>query len=472
MRSEYDLCVIGGGAAGLVVAAGGASLGARVVLVERNKMGGDCLHYGCIPSKTLLHAAHTAHTVRHAGRAGLQDGDPAPHLPKVMARVREVIAAIEPHDSPERFRALGVEVRFGAGHFSGPATFELEGRTLTARRFVIATGSRPVTPPVEGLEGLPFLTNETLFQLDEPVPRLAILGAGAVGVEMAQAFARLGSQVVLIECEARILPQEEEEPAAVVARQLEADGVELLTGRRVARATGEAGALTLELDDGRHIGATHLLVATGRRPNVEGLELARAGVEFDAGGILTDHRLRTSNRRILAAGDVVAGAPRFTHVAEHHAGVVLRNALFHLPARVERRVVPRVLFTDPELARVGMTEREARETGLDHRIYSFPFAELDRGRTDGIETGLARIVTTPRGKLLGATLAGPAAGELIHEYALALSRGLKAAHISSLIHAYPTRAQINRRVADQRLKAGLTPSARRWIQRIFRLRGK
>ena len=474
-RPEYDLCIIGGGAAGLVVAAGGAALGARVILVEKNRLGGDCLLYGCVPSKALLHCAQVAHTLRQAHHCAIPSAQPEVSLTAVMEHVQAVVETVAVHDSPQRFREMGVEVCFGGGHFTGPDGFQVGDRLVRARRYVIATGSRPAIPPLTGLDDVPYLTNETVFSLAEEVPHLLVLGGGPIGVELAQAFVRLGSRVTLLESGARILPREDEDLAAVVAGRLAADGVHFHFHARARKVeAGKAGEITLHYQNGEGGVATlqgsHLLLATGRRANVEGLGLEAAGVEVEQGRIRTDRRLRTSNRRIYACGDVT-GPYQFTHMAEHQAGVVLRNALFHIPAKVEDRVIPWCTFTDPELARVGLSETEARAAGLRQQVYTFPFHDIDRAQAEGTTEGLAKIITDPRGRLLGAALAGPHAGELIHEYTLALARGMKAADLSRVIHIYPTLAQINRRVADQRLKAGLTPRARRWIQRIFGLRG-
>ncbi len=473
-KPEFDICVIGGGAAGLVVAAGGASLGAKVALVEKHKMGGDCLHYGCVPSKTLLQSAKVAHLIRHADAFALPAHAPRVEMATVMERVASVIKSIEPHDSPERFRGLGVDVVLGAGRFLDPHTFTVNDRRITARRFVIATGSRAAVPAIEGIEQTPYLTNEQLFDLREPVPSLIVVGGGPIGIEMAQAFARLGSRVHVIQRGDRILPREDPDLAEVVAARLRREGVALLTNHDTVRVKGDAGDIHMTLKDSQgeeqRLTASHLLIAAGRRPNIENLGLAAAAVETDKGGIVTDARLRTSQKHIFAAGDVVGG-PQFTHMAEHHAGVVLRNAIFHWPAKVERKVIPWATFSDPELARVGLSETEAREQGIAHQVFSFPFQDLDRGRTDGATEGFAKIITNRRGKLLGAAIVGPHAGELIHEYVLAMAKGMKASALSGVIHIYPTLAQINRRAAEARMKQGLTPTAKKWIKRIFGLRG-
>lgn len=473
MTAEYDLCVIGGGSAGLVAAAGGATLGARVLLVEKHKLGGDCLNYGCVPSKALIKCARVAQSARTAAAFGVELPAPRVSIPTVMRRVAAVIAAIEPNDSPERFRGLGVEVVFGAGHFVAPDAVEVEGRRVTARRYLIATGSRPAVPPIPGLDRIPYLTNETIFSLAEDVPTLIVIGGGPIGCEMAQSFARLGTRVTLVDIGERILPREDADASAVVLDSLRRDGVDFRLGARPLRVEGVAGdlALVLAADGGEErVAATHLLVAAGRRANVEDLGLDAAGIAAERGRIVADRRLRTTNPNVYVAGDV-AGLQQFTHVAEHHAGVVLRNAIFRLPARVQTENIPWCTFTEPELARVGLSEDEARAQGIAHCVYRFPFHDIDRAQAEGKLDGFAKLLTDPGGRLLGATLVGANAGELIAEYGLAIAKRMKAKDLSSVIHVYPTLAQINRRVADQRLKESLTPTAKRWIRRLFGLRG-
>jgi pyruvate/2-oxoglutarate dehydrogenase complex dihydrolipoamide dehydrogenase (E3) component len=369
---------------------------------------------------------------------------------------------------------LGVEVVFGAGRFIDSGRFEVEGRTLTAKRFVIATGSRPALPPIPGLDITPFLTNETLFELREPVPRLVILGAGPIGMEMAQAFRRLGSEVEVLDSAEQVLPKEDRDLSALVERQLTEEGVRLSLGCEALEAVPVPNGIQLTVRDPtgaqRRIEGSHLLVAVGRKPNLEDLGLDAAGVALENGRLALDARLRTANRRIYACGDA-AGPFLFTHTAEHQAGVVLKNALFHLPAKVETRAVPWCTFTDPELARVGLSEREAAERGVPHRVYALDFENLDRAVTDDAARGRAKLVTSPRGTILGAAIAGAGAGELIHEYVLAMRHKLKVSDLAGAIHVYPTLAQVNRRLAEQRLKAGLTPTAKRWLKRIFGLRG-
>jgi pyruvate/2-oxoglutarate dehydrogenase complex dihydrolipoamide dehydrogenase (E3) component len=473
-KPEFDIVVIGGGAGGLVVAAGGAALGAKVAVVERHRLGGDCLWAGCVPSKSLIKSARIAYEMRHADRWALAPADPQPNLARVMERVGRVIKGIEPNDSPERFRGLGVDVVFGSGKFVAPDAFEVDGRRLTARAFVIATGSRPAMPRIAGIEATPCLTNETVFDLREPVPSLIVIGAGPIGCELAQAFRRLGSEVTAIDAAPQILPREDPDLAAVVHQQLGAEGIRHHLGAAIIGAGGRSGdvRVTVRTADGTSVvvAGSHLLIAAGRAANVEGLGLDAAGVRLDQGRLIVDDRLRTTNRNIYAIGDA-AGGYQFTHVAEHHAGIVLRQAIFRMKWAKPSAVVPWCTYTDPELARVGLSETEARQRGVEHRVYRFAFDEIDRARAEDETEGFAKIVTYPKGRLLGAAIVGAHAGELIAEYVLALSKGMRAGDLTGVIHAYPTLAQINRRVADQRLKEGLTPSSKRWIQRIFGLQG-
>lgn len=472
-RPEFDLCVIGGGAAGLGVAAGGAILGAKVALVERAALGGECLYHGCVPSKALLHVARVAQQARDGGRFGVQTSHVEVDFRAAMAHVRGAIAAIEPRDSPQRFRELGVHLHFGAGRFVDPGTFAVDGARITARHFVLATGSHPVAPPVPGLDETGYLTNETVFDLDALPARLIVLGGGPIGCELAQAFARLGAAVTLIEQAPQLLQVEDADLSDVVATRLRGEGVTVHTGARVIAACRDGAQVALDIETGpgvQTVRGDRMLVAAGRAPNLDGLDLDAGGVALREGRVVLDARLRTTNRRIYACGDV-AGPYRFTHMAEHQAGVVLRNALFRLPVRDHARAVPWCTFTDPELARVGWSERDAEARGARVEVYRHAFAEVDRAVADGCSEGFAKILTDRRGRLLGAAIVGTHAGELIHEYALALNRGLKASHISATIHVYPTLAEVNRRVADARRRAGLTPASRRWLQRLFRLRG-
>ncbi len=468
-KTDYDLCIIGGGAAGLVTAAGAASLGAKVLLIEKHKLGGDCLYTGCVPSKTLIHSAGIANSITTAQRFGLSAVLDPIDQNAVMQRVADVIKTIEPNDSPERFRAMGVEVVFAEAQFIAKDRLLVDGREVSARKFVLATGSRPFIPAIPGIENIDYLTNETIFNVSENIEHLIVVGSGAIGCEMAQAFARLGIKVSLISSSV-ILPREDPDMSAVVEQQFVADGIELHLNTRVSLIEKAMSGIRVYLDDSIMLEGSHLLVATGRRANIEKMGLDKAGVQTKKNRLVIDARLRTSNNKIFACGDV-AGPYLFTHMAEHQAGIVLRNTLFHLPAKAQHNNIPWCTFTSPELARVGLSEQQAQQSGMVYRVYSFPFSELDRAITDGQTNGIAKIITTAKGKLLGACIVGPHAGELISEYVLALSQGLNISALSNAIHIYPTLAQINRRVADQRMKESLTPNRKKWIKRLFRLRG-
>jgi pyruvate/2-oxoglutarate dehydrogenase complex dihydrolipoamide dehydrogenase (E3) component len=428
-----------------------------------------------VPSKTLLRSARLAYEMRNADRWSLPPAHAEADLARVMERVAGVIHTIEPNYSPERFRGLGVDVILAAGRFVAPDAFEVNGRKLTARTFVIATGSRPAVPRIPGIDDVSYLTNETIFDLRENVPALIVVGAGPIGSELAQAFRRLGSEVSVVDVAPQVLPREDPDLAAVVARQLAAEGVRYHLGASIVSVAGHRGdvRVTVRMADQALVvlTGTHLLLAAGRAANIEDLGLDAAGIGVNHGQLVLDDRLRTTNRRVYAIGDV-AGSYQFTHLAEHHAGIVLRHAVFRMTWVKPSPVVPWCTYTDPELARVGLSEAEAKRSGTAHRVYRFPFSEIDRAQADGATAGFAKIITDPGGKLLGAGIVGAHAGELIAEYALALSKGMRAKDISGVIHAYPTLAGINRRVADQRLKDGLTPRARTWIQRIFGLQGR
>jgi len=473
-KKDYDLCIIGGGAAGLVTAAGAASLGAKVILIEKHRLGGDCLYTGCVPSKTLIHSANVANTVNTAHRFGLSARLDPIDQSCVMKRVADVIEMIEPNDSPERFRAMGVEVVFAQAEFVAEDRLLVDGRVITARKFVLATGSRPFIPPIVGIDSVDYLTNESIFNVTENIEHLIVVGSGAIGCEMAQSYIRLGSKVSIIS-NSVLLPREDSDMSNVVETQFRAEGIDLHFGAMITEVEKTDTGIRIHIkdDDRQHtatIEGSHVLIATGRQSNIDNLGLDKAGVKVENGHLLVDARLRTSNKNIFACGDV-AGPYLFTHMAEHQAGIVLRNALFHLPAKSQTTGIPWCTFTSPELARVGLSEREALESGVKHQVYTFPFSENDRALAEGDSQGLAKIITTPKGKLLGACIVGPHAGELIAEYVLAISQGLNVSALSNTIHIYPTLAHINRRVADQRMKESLTPRRKRWIKRLFRLRG-
>jgi len=447
-RLEVDICVIGAGSGGLSVAAGASQMGARVALVEKGKMGGDCLNYGCVPSKALLAAGHAAQGVRRASRFGVMAGMPEIDSKKTFAHVQGTIDAIAPHDSVERFEGLGVTVIQDAARFTGKQEVQAGETTIKAKRFVIATGSRAFVPPIPGLDETPFLTNETLFKRDTLPENLLIIGGGPIGIEMAQAHRQLGAEVTVLEM-ASIMPHDDAELVDVIRTKLLKGGVRLREGVKVVR-TAEAGkgvSVTIEGDGREEIfEGSHLLVAAGRRPNLEGLGLEEAGIAYSAKGIEVDARLRTTNKKVFAIGDV-AGGYQFTHVAGYHAGIVIRNALFRLPAKVDYSALPWVTYTAPELAHVGMTEEDAREAQGDITILRWPFAENDRAQAEDETDGLIKVITTKKGKILGASIVGPKAGELIQMWVLAIGQKMKIGAVAGMISPYPTLGEVGKRAA-------------------------
>lgn len=443
-----DICVIGGGSGGLTVAAGASQMGASTVLVERGKMGGDCLNYGCVPSKALIVASHAAQAIRESGRFGVSAGDPQVDFEAVHDHVQGVIAGIAPHDSVERFEGLGVKVIQAAGRFEGPRTLVAGGYEIQAKRFVIATGSSAAVPPIPGLDETPFLTNETIFDRSTAPEHLIIIGGGPIGAELAQAHRRLGVPVTLLEMFS-VLGKDDPELTEIVKIQLQKDGVDIREGITIDRVEATDSGISVHTGmDGQsqRIDGSDLLVAAGRRPNIDGLGLEEAGVAYSPKGIGVDTRLRTSNKRIFAIGDV-AGPYQFTHMASYHAGIVLRNALFRLPAKVDYRAVPWVTFTTPELAHVGQTEEQARKEHGDIRVLRFPFSENDRAQAERNVDGLVKIVTTKRGIVAGASIVGPHAGELIQSWVLPISRRMHIKHMAGAILPYPTLGEANKRAA-------------------------
>lgn len=461
-----DLCVIGAGSAGLTIAASAAGLGASVVLIEKGDMGGDCLNVGCVPSKALIAAAKRASDARHAGALGVKVGDVAVDFKAVMAHVHGVIAAIAPTDSEARFTALGVRVIRAPARFVDRRTVEAGGMRIRARRMVIATGSRPAVPPIPGLSVVPYLTNETVFSLETLPERLIVLGAGPIGLELGQAFRRLGSEVAIVDAGSP-LSREDPEMVAPVLESLTADGVVLSPDTKVIAARRAGDGVALTVDDGsgpREIEGTHLLVATGRTPALADLGLEAAHIRHDPKGLKVSKGLRTSNRRVYAAGDA-AGGPAFTHVAGHQGGLVVRAALFGLPVAFDADPIPRVTFTDPELASVGLDEAAARGRHATIGVWRWPFHENDRARAEGRTAGHLKAITDGAGRVVGASVTGVQAGELIHLWAAAVQKGWKLTEIASLTLPYPTLGEISRRAAILHVADRLTNP---WVGRIIR----
>ncbi|MBB4284827.1 dihydrolipoyl dehydrogenase family protein [Roseospira goensis] len=468
-----DLCVIGAGAGGLTVAAGAAQMGASVVLVEQGEMGGDCLNVGCVPSKALLAAGAAAQAVRDADRFGIGVPDPEIDFAAVMRHVHGVIAEIAPVDSQERFEGLGVTVLRAPARFLDARTVEAGGQRIRARRVVVATGSRPLVPPIPGLETVPVHTNETIFGLTERPPHLLILGGGPIGCELAQGFRRLGSRVTVVEMGV-LLGRDDPELTAVVRARLAAEGVDLREGRRADAVSGQAGAIRLRLagpdDRTETVAGSHLLVAVGRRPVLEGLDLDAAGIAHTARGITVDDGLRTTNRRVYAIGDVTGG-PQFTHVAGFHGASVLKSALFRLPVKISATPIPHVTYTDPELAWVGRSEAEVRAMhGDGMRVLRWPYRDNDRARTDRTTEGLVKVVTDRRGRVLGAGVVGRHGGEVLAPWIVAVHRRLKVAALATMVAPYPTLSETTKRAAGSAFTPGLfSPRTRRLVRLLARL---
>ena len=444
---SYDIAVIGAGAGGLVVASVAAQLGLDVALLEREQqLGGDCLHYGCVPSKSLLRTAQVAHTARHARHYGIDvAGAVSADMQQVNAYIQRAVSEIQQHDSHERFSELGCDIFNGLAHFIDAHHIRAGSNDLHARRIVIATGSSALIPALVGLDTVDYLTNEDMFSLDSLPQHLLVLGGGPVGVEMAQAYARLGSRVTLIEQAQRILPRFDPDISRLLQGQLVADGIDVVQAT-VDRVRQSDGVKTVVLEDQREYSGDQVLLAFGRRPVVSALQLEKAGVEYDASGIRVNSRMQTSRRHIFACGDVTGEMP-FTHVAEQQAGVIIANAVFRIPRRMDYRVVPAVVYTEPECAQAGISTHAAEQDAA-MKVVSFDMQQLDRAITDNTTPGLLKLVVK-KGRLVGAQLVGHHAGEIIHELALAIQQKMKLSKITNLIHAYPSYSQLNRRAAAQ-----------------------
>lgn len=444
-----DICVIGAGSGGLSVAAAAAAFGVDVVLIEKHKMGGDCLNYGCVPSKAILAAGKHAQAIRDAANFGVFADEPKVDFRKVNRHIKSVIAAIEPNDSVERFTAMGVKVIEAAGKFTDKDTVVAGDYTIKARRFVIATGSSPFVPPIPGLDTVEYFTNESLFENTRKPAHLLVIGGGPIGMEMAQAHLRLGSKVTVIEG-AKALGKDDPELAAIVLEKLRGEGLDILEGAMVSsiEKRGKSG-VTVRYKMGeeeRSVDGSDLLVATGRAVNVEGLGLTEAGITYDRKGIKVKPDLRTTNRKVYAIGDV-AGGLQFTHVAGYHAGLVIRGILFRKKAVPDNTIIPWVTFTDPEMAHVGLAEEQAREMHKQIQILRWPYHENDRAQAERKTAGMVKMVTTKKGKILGVSIAGANAGEMINMWALAVSKSLTVKDVAGYIPPYPTMSEIGKRAA-------------------------
>lgn len=466
-QGRYNLVVLGAGTAGLVSVAGAAALGAKVAIVEKHLLGGDCLNYGCVPSKAVIRAARVAQTVREASDFGV-------HIPggfqisfgEAMERMRRLRAGISDHDSAKRFRDLGVDVFLGEARFVSRNAVEVAGQRLDFSRAVIATGARATQPRIPGLAEAGFLTNETVFSLTELPHRLCVIGAGPIGCEMAQAFRRLGSEVCILTDGEHILPREDPDAAAIVQKQFEREGIRVLSGAQILRVEIVDGTRFVVFEQSgkeEHVAGDEILIAIGRAPNVEGLDLELAGVEYDKNGVRVNDRLRTTNPHIYAAGDICSRF-KFTHAADAMARLVLRNAFFFGRGKASSLVIPWCTFTDPEVAHVGLYENEARKQGHDVVTYTTNLTEIDRAVLDGATEGFARVHADKKtGRILGATLVSEHAGESIGEFVLAMTQGIPISALASTIHPYPTQAEAIKRLGDLSMRARLKP----WLKKMF-----
>ncbi|MBW4972067.1 FAD-dependent oxidoreductase [Roseovarius mucosus] len=456
-RLKTDLLVIGAGSGGLSLAAGAVQMGANVILLEGHKMGGDCLNFGCVPSKALIASGKAAYAQSHAAQFGIADQSPKVDYAAAKDHVADIIAQIEPVDSQERFEGLGVRVLRDYGEFLSPTEVKAGEHIITARRIVIATGSSPFVPPIPGLDTVPYETNETLFDLRERPDHLLVVGGGPIGMEMAQAHRRLGCAVTVIEG-AKVLGNDDPEMAAVVIDQFRAEGIQIEEGALAAEIRGQAGAIEIEAKDGRIFKGSHLLMAVGRKSNTDRLNLDAAGIETTKRGIKVDASMRTTNRRVYAIGDV-AGGLQFTHVAGYHAGLIIRQALLGLPAKNRTDHIPWATYTDPELAQVGLTEAQARqEHGGNLEVVRFHYSHNDRAIADRKTAGLIKVMVV-RGRPVGVSIAGAQAGELINLWALVLANGLKMKHVANMVAPYPTMGEINKRAAGAYFSPRLFDSA-------------
>lgn len=474
---DYDIGVMGGGSAGLTVTAGAARLGARTLLIEKEPvLGGDCLHYGCVPSKTLIKTARVYHRIKNCREFGLPPVDAKPvDFRDIAARIRSVIGVIQEHDSERRFCKLGARVMFGAPEFVDEHAVRLNGKTYSAKNWVISTGSSPEVPKIPGLESTPFLTNKEIFSLDSLPASMIILGAGPIAVEMAQAFARLGTRVTVIQRSGQILSKEDRDMADLVMEVLQAEGVAFYLNSEVVRVRdlgGERETVIRRGEERISLRAGALLVAMGRKANLAGIGLDKIGVDFTDRGLAVDRRLRTTRKHIYAAGDVT-GDNQFTHAAGYEGGIVISNAVFRLPRKADYTYLPWCTYTDPELASIGMNEKRAARAGIDYSVWTEEFAANDRGVTEGERVGKIKMLLDEKEKPIGAQILGPRAGDLISEWVAAMNAGMKLTTLASAVHPYPTLGEINKKVAGNFIASKLySDTVKKGLKFFFNLKGR
>lgn len=475
---DFDIGILGGGAAGLTIASGAAQLGAKALLVEKEKeLGGDCLHFGCVPSKTLIRTAHVYHLIKTAKVFGLPEmAVPPVDFKEVAARIRSVISTIQEHDSEERFCSLGARVEFGDPAFIDDHAIRLNGDTYSAKNWVISTGSSPGIPPVEGLDKTPFITNKEIFSLEHLPSSMIILGAGPIATEMAQAFSRLGSKVSVVQRSGQILSKEDKDLADEVMGVLSSEGVKFYLNATIIRALERGGEREVLIKDeaGREISlrAEKILVALGRKPNIDGLGLEHIGVELNKKGVKVDNRLRTNIKHIYAAGDVT-GAYQFTHAAGYEGGIVISNAIFHLPRKVDYTFLPWCTYADPELASIGMNEKAAKTAGIEYSVWTEAFKDNDRSLAEGERIGKIKMILDKDEKPLGVQILGPRAGELLNEWVAVLNGKVKLSSLASAVHPYPTLGEINKRVAGTYFSPKIfSDKVKKGLKFFFNLKGR
>ncbi|UCE79219.1 MAG: FAD-dependent oxidoreductase [Nitrospiraceae bacterium] len=448
---DYDIGILGGGSGGLTVAAGAAQFGAKTLLIEKEKnLGGDCLHYGCVPSKTLIRSAHVYHMMKNAQRYGLPGVDVQPvDYQDVAKRIQYVINTIQEHDSEERFCKLGVKVVFGNSVFTDDHSVRLNGQTYTANKWVIATGSSPAIPPIEGIDQTPYITNKEIFSLDRLPKSMIIIGAGPIAIEMAQSFCRLGTQVQVVQRSGQILSKEDKDMADIVMNVMSDEGItfHLNSGLVRVKDHGTDKEVVIKKKDGSTVNlrADQILVALGRRVNLDNLGLEDISVDFDKKGLKVDSRMRTNHKHIYAAGDVT-GAYQFTHAAGYEGGVALSNAILHLPKKADYTYMPWCTYTDPELASIGMNDKRAKDAGIEYSVWTEEFKSNDRSLAEGEEVGKIKMILNTKGKPVGIQILGPQAGELLSEWIAIMNGGVKLSSMASAVHTYPTLGEINKRV--------------------------
>jgi len=475
---DFDIGILGGGAAGLTVASGAAQFGAKTLLIEKEKaLGGDCLHYGCVPSKTLIKTAHVYHMIKNAGKYGLPDVEAKPvDFRDVASRIQSVINTIQKHDSEERFCRLGVKVEFGDARFIDEHSVDIGGKTHSAKKWLIATGSSASIPPLEGLKDTPYLTNKEVFSLDRLPKSMIVIGGGPIAIEMAQSFCRLGTKVSIVQRSGQILSKEDKDLADIVMGRLQSEGIEIYLNTSLVRTKdlGPEKEVMIRVKDGKEMSlkAEQILVALGRAVNTAGLGLEGISLDFDRKGIKVDEKMRTNHKHMYAAGDVT-GAYQFTHAAGYEGGVALSNAILHLPKKADYTYLPWCTYTDPELASIGMNEKRARDAGIEYTVWTEEFRSNDRSLAEGEEVGMVKMLLDSKGKPIGVQILGPHGGELVSEWVAVMNGGVKLSSLASAVHPYPTLSEINKRVVGNYFTGKIfSPTVKKTLKFFFHFKGR